>query len=667
MRFHPGRITQSGHPHREINRLNTVSSPPWSIEQASEHYGIQDWGAGYFHISAAGEVALRTRNQASGSSNGNGSGHVDTSLLKIIEELRQRDLDVPLLLRVENVLDAGIRQLNEAFADAIRNAGYRNYYRGVFPIKVNQQSHVVEEIARFGQTYHHGFEAGSKAELIIALAHLQDTDALIICNGYKDSEFIDLGLRARRLGIKCVFVIETPTEVPIIIERSRALGIEPMIGMRLKLMTKVAGHWSNDSGERSLFGLTATQIIQVIDDLKAADMLHCLQLLHFHLGSQIPNIRDIRAGALEACRYYIDIIGEGAPLGYLDLGGGLAVDYDGSRSNDAHSRNYNLQEYCVDIVEAIAEALDPYDVPHPVIVTESGRATVAYTSILLFNILDASTFAPTRLPATLPEDCHEQVRNLWETLANITPKTLQEAYNDAVYYRSHIQELFLRDELNLRTRSLAENIYLQVLQVIAGYLPGLDRIPAELEDLQTMIADIYYGNFSVFQSLPDAWAINQVFPVMPIHRLNERPTREAIIADLTCDCDGKLDHFAHPEGARNTLSVHPLQDGEEYYLAVFLVGAYQETLGDLHNLFGDTNVANVRINDDGSFDFVHELHGDSIADVLSYVEYDPKKLYERFRATAEQAVRDRKISVAERQQVLGAFSESLRGYTYFER
>lgn len=641
--------------------MNTASPPLWSIQQAVAHYGIQDWGADYFHISSAGEVTLRARTQT------NSNAHIDISLLAIIEELRQRDLDVPLLLRVENILDAGIRHLNEAFADAIRQSGYRNHYRGVFPIKVNQQCHVVEEIARFGRNYHHGFEAGSKAELIIALAHLHDTDALIICNGYKDSEFIDLGLRARQLGVQCVFVIETPTEVPIIIERSRALGIEPMIGMRLKLMAKVAGHWSNDSGEHSLFGLTTTQIIQAIDDLKAAGLLHCLKLLHFHLGSQIPNIRDIRAGVLEACRYYIDIIGEGAPLGYLDLGGGLAVDYDGSRSNDAHSRNYSLQEYCVDIVEALAEALDPYDVPHPVIVTESGRATVAYTSVLIFNILDASSFEPSKSPEPLPADAHEQLSNLAETLTNITPKKVQEAYNDAVYYRGQIQELFLRDEVNLRTRSLAENIYLQVLQTIAALLPTLDRIPAELEDLQTMIADIYYGNFSVFQSLPDAWAINQVFPVMPIHRLGEQPTREAIIADLTCDCDGKLDHFAHPEGARNTLSVHPLRHGEEYYLGVFLVGAYQETLGDLHNLFGDTNVANVRINDDGSFDFVHELHGDSIADVLSYVEYDPKKLYERFRGIAEQAVRDRKISVAERQQVLGAFSESLRGYTYFER
>ncbi len=647
--------------------MNTLTSPEWSVERAAQHYGINDWGAGYFRISEAGEVTLRISTTENGGNSDTDANNSQVSLLEIARGLKQRDLDMPLLLRVENILDAGIRQLNTAFADAIAALGYQNHYRGVFPIKVNQQCHVVEEIARFGKHFHHGFEAGSKAELIIAMASLQDRDSLIVCNGYKDSEFIDLGLRARQLGIPCVFVIETPAELPIIIERSRVLGIEPMVGLRLKLMTKVDGHWSNDSGDRSLFGLTTTQIIEIIDGLKAANMLSCLQLLHFHLGSQIPNIRDIRAGVQEACRYYIDIIGEGAPLGYLDLGGGLAVDYDGSRSNDTHSRNYNLREYCTDIVEAIQEALDPESVPHPVIVTESGRATVAYTSVLLFNVLDTSTFSPSNVPQVLPEDSNEQIKNLWTVLGHIAPRTLQECYNDAIHYRSQLQELFLRSEINLRTRSLGENIYLNVLQNIAAHLPHLERIPAELEDLQGLLADIYYGNFSVFQSLPDAWAIKQVFPIMPIHRLDEQPTREAIIADLTCDCDGKIDHFPHPEGPLNTLSVHPLRDGEEYYMGVFLVGAYQETLGDLHNLFGDTNVASVRINNDGSFDFVHELEGDSIADVLSYVEYDPKIMYERFRATAEQAVREGRITVLERQKMLGAFTESLRGYTYFER
>jgi len=401
--------------------------------------------------------------------------------------------------------------------------------------------------------------------------------------------------------------------------------------------------------------------------LRDANLLHCFQLLHFHLGSQIPNIRSIRAGVLEACRYYIELIGEGAPLGYMDMGGGLAIDYDGTSSTSGHSRNYTIKEYCIDVVEAIQESLDEHDIAHPTIVTESGRATVAHTAILLFNILDITHFEPGPLPETLPEDCHEMIVNLWHSLSEIKTTSLQESYNDVIYYRDQIRDLFHRGDISLRNRALGENIYLAGLQKIVQLLPQMKRIPAELETLPQQLADIYYGNFSVFQSLPDSWAIDQVFPVMPIHRLNEEPSRQAIIADLTCDCDGKLKKFAGPEGDASTLALHPIKAGEEYYLGVFLVGAYQETLGDLHNLFGDTNVASVRINADSSIDFVHELHGDSIADVLSYVEYDPNALYQQFRATAEQAVRDGIISIADRQQMLSAYSESLRGYTYFER
>src|SRR5690606_31370724 len=373
---------------------------------------------------------------------------------------------------------------------------------------------------------------------------------------------------------------------------------EPMIGARLKLGTKVDGHWSEDSGDRSLFGLNTQQLIEAVDLLKAANMLHCLRLVHFHLGSQIPNIQNIRAGIREACRYYIDLMEEGAPLGYLDIGGGLAVDYDGSRGGSLQSRNYSLQEYCVDVVEAIQEALDPEEIPHPVIVSESGRATVAYTSVLLFNILTVGQFEPGPLPATVPEEAPDEVKNLAALLDSTTVKNVQECYNDAIYYLESLRMQFRRGEVKLRMRSIGENYYLAVLQKIAKLIPQLDRVPIVLENLTEQLADIYYGNFSVFQSLPDFWAIGQTFPVMPIHRLNERPTREAIIADLACDCDGKIDRCLHPEGERTTLPLHALEHDKDYYLAVFLVGAYQETLGDLHNLFGDTNVASVRINSD---------------------------------------------------------------------
>ncbi len=631
---------------------------PWTPARSAELYGVRNWGAGFFGVSAAGETTVTVPLE---------NGEAAVSLLEIVDGLRQRGMDMPVLLRVENHLDAAISRLNDAFAEAIARAGYRGRYRGVFPIKVNQQSHVVEQISRFGERYHHGLEAGSKAELLVAMAMLRDRESPIVCNGYKDEEFIDLGLYARQLGIPCFFVVETPAELPLIVSRGRALGVEPLIGLRVKLSTKVAGHWSPDSGDRSLFGLNTTELIGVVDRLKAEGMLGCLKMLHFHLGSQIPNIRNIRAGVLEACRYYIDLVEEGAPLEYLDLGGGLAVDYSGSSTDTTHSRNYSLQEYCVDMVEAIQESLDPHGISHPTIITESGRATVAYASVLLFNILDVGRFEPGPLPAGPPPGAHDALRNMWEVLETTRAANLQECYNDAVYYRDQVRELFRRGDINLRTRSLGENLYLAILQKIAALIPELARVPPGLEGLTEQLADIYYGNFSVFQSLPDSWAIQQVFPVMPIHRLFEEPTRRAVIADLTCDCDGKLDRFTGAEGEEATLAVHPTRPGEEYYLGVFLVGAYQETLGDLHNLFGDTNVAGIRVNPDGSYDFVHEMHGDSIADVLSYVEYQPDNLYRRFLNKAETAVRDGKISVPERQRMLGAFSESLRGYTYFER
>lgn len=637
---------------------NLEQATNWSARKSAELYGIDEWSSGYFGVSAQGEVVVRAPIP---------EGEVSVSLMEIVSGLQQRGLQMPVLLRLENIVDSRIGILNDSFAQAIEASGYRGQYRGAFPIKVNQQSHVIAEIARFGERYNHGLEAGSKAELMIAMATLTNRDSLIICNGYKDAEFISLGLEARKLGFKCFFVLETLSELQLVIDCSRAMNVEPLIGVRLKLSTKVEGHWSEDSGDRSLFGLNTNELVAVIDTLRDANFLHCFQLLHFHLGSQIPNIRSIRAGVLEACRYYIELVGEGAPLGYLDLGGGLAIDYDGTCSTNGHSRNYSVQEYCIDVVEAIQESLDAHHISHPTIVTESGRATVAHTSVLLFNILDVTHFEPTAMPEVLPAGCHEMIVNLWHSLSVINLSGLQESYNDVIYYRDKIRDLFHSGDISLRHRVLGENIYLAALQKIAALLPEMKRIPAELESLPQLLADIYYGNFSIFQSLPDAWAIGQIFPVMPIHRLQEAPTRQAIIADLTCDCDGKLQKFSTSEGESTTLPLHPINVGEEYYLGVFLVGAYQETLGDLHNLFGDTNVASVRINADNSIDFVHELHGDSIADVLSYVEYKPNSLYEQFRQTAEQAVRDGIISVADRQQMLAAYSEGLRGYTYFEK
>jgi arginine decarboxylase len=514
---------------------------------------------------------------------------------------------------------------------------------------------------------HHGLEAGSKAELIAALSLLKDPEACLICNGYKDEEFIDIGLYARKMGYKIFFVVEIPSELSMILARARALNITPLLGVRMKLSTRAGGHWTESGGDQSIFGLNTTQLVDVVDRLREEGMLDCLQLLHYHLGSQIPNIRDIRSAVFEACRVYAGLVDEGAPMEYLDLGGGLAVDYDGTHTNFMNSRNYSVQEYCADIVEAIMATLDERDIPHPTIITESGRATVAYYSVLLFNILDVSRFETRPLPDPFPEDAPEMIGNLMEVLRSINLRNLQECYNDAIYYRDEVRQLFKHGTISLRDRSLGETIFWHIVKAIVRDTKKLKHVPKDLTDLENVLADTYYGNFSVFQSVPDAWAIDHLFPIMPVHRLTEEPRRPAILADITCDCDGKIDKFIDLHGMRRTLPLHDLKDDEEYYLGVFLVGAYQETLGDLHNLLGDTNVVSIRIWDDDQFDVVREIEGDSVADVLNYVEYDPKATLIRFREMAEQSVRDGRITVEERYRIVKAYEDGLRGYTYFER
>ncbi|MFD1217049.1 biosynthetic arginine decarboxylase [Microbulbifer celer] len=632
----------------------------WTCEDSAELYGIRNWGAGYFNLNQRGEMTVEIKNE-------NGELHA-VSLLDIAHGATERGLGMPLLVRFENLLDAQIARINNSFRSAIESSGYNNVFRGVFPIKVNQQCQVIEEIARAGRQFGHGLEAGSKAELIAALSILDNTDALIVCNGYKDEEFINLGLQAQRLGVQVFFVVETPSEVDTIIHCAKREQVEPNIGVRIKLASKVGGYWNATSGDRSIFGLGSNDLIAMVDRLREHDMLQCLKLLHYHLGSQVPNIRDIRTGVLEACRYYADLVEEGAPMGYLDLGGGLAVDYDGSKTNYTHSKNYSLDEYCVDVVEAIMGTLDSEGVDHPVIITESGRATVAYSSVLLFNILDTTSFEPIELEEDqIGEDAHPMLKYLQDALNSVTAKNLQESYNDGLYYRDEIRSLYLHGQVNLRDRALAENLFLQCAQKIRKLLDEVDQVPVDLQALPEVLSDIYYANVSVFQSLPDIWAIDQLFPLLPVHRLDEAPTRSAIIADITCDCDGKIDRFIDRQDVRKTLPLHPLKEGEDYILGTFLVGAYQETLGDLHNLFGDTNVVSVRIEEDGSVDYSREIHGDSIADVLSYVEYSPQDLFERFRKLAERAVKEKRITPQQRKDILHTYTASMSGYTYFEK
>ena len=636
--------------------MNEAIEQRWSAEESAAIYGIKQWGARNFSVSNDGDVTITVPFP---------DGEIKIPLPAVVQAARDRGHELPLLLRIENLLDARIRLINESFRSAIRETGYRGDYNGVYPVKVNQQSAVIEEICRYGADYNHGLEAGSKAELLLCLANLKD-NGLLICNGYKDQEFIDLGLWANKLGFRCFFVIESPAELPLILERSKHLGIPPLIGLRIKISAQVGGLWTETSGDRSSFGLSTAQLIATVDQLRARNMLDCLQLLHCHLGSQIPDLEEIRAGVREASRFYADLATEGVPLQYLDLGGGLAVDYIGSQSKHSHSSNYQLADYCRCLAATIKETLDQNAIEHPTIVTESGRATVAHTSILLFDILDVMQYEPISLPDSCPENVHPLVTRQYRIHCDALHMDLVAGYVEAINNRDEIRTLFRNGQIRVRERSLAENLFLSIAQSFNQRLKTLDQIPVALAGLQQSLADIYYGNFSVFQSLPDTWAIGQMFPVMPIHRLNEYPGRLASISDLTCDCDGKLDRFILASGESKTLPLHKLKRNEDYILGVFLMGAYQETLGDLHNLFGDTNVISIRINDDGSFDVTKEQSGDTITEVLSVLEYNPAFFLEGFRGRIESAVKNGKINVAERQRILTHFSNCLNDHTYFK-
>ncbi|MCE9615977.1 MAG: biosynthetic arginine decarboxylase [Lentisphaerae bacterium] len=630
----------------------------WTVQQSIDLYGTRNWGAGFFDVNAAGEVVVKLQN---------GVGTVDVSLMDVVAGLKERGLAMPVLLRFRDILDRTISRINESFAEAIASAGYQNVYRGVYPIKVNQQQQVVEEVATFGKRYHHGLEAGSKAELLIALAYMQDPESYIVCNGYKDNEFIDLALSSLKMGAQTLIVLEMFSELEQVLERAALMGVRPRIGVRLKLFSKVNGRWSDSSGDRSAFGLNMAETIRVVDTLREKGMLDCLQMVHYHMGSQIPNIGSIRSAVTEAVRVYIDLTKEGAAMGILDIGGGLAVDYDGSHTNFSSSRNYDIKEFCADVIETVMNACDKAGIAHPTIISESGRALVAYQSVLIFNILDVGRFDPAETPhEDVPSDSPELLRNLQEIAKSISPKNIQECFNDAVFHRDEIRTAFLHGGLTLRQRAQGEQLFWRTVGQIARECRSAKYVPEDLKDLSIDLCDIYYANFSVFQSLPDSWAIGQLFPIQPIHRLAEFPSRQATLFDITCDCDGKIDKFIDLHDVKKTLSLHEPKPGEDYLLGAFLVGAYQETLGDLHNLFGDTNIVSVRLDGDGRIDFTNEIKGDSVADVLGYVEYDPKDLVAMFRDRAERAVRENRINPSERRQIVEAYATGIQGYTYFE-
>jgi arginine decarboxylase len=629
---------------------------PWSVRDSVELYNIANWGGGFFGINAEGHVTVQP-------SLGCGA---ELDLKVLIDDLKRRGIQMPLLIRFTDILRTRIEALNEAFRHAIGEYGYKGRYLGVYPIKVNQQRHVVEEIVAHGRQYQFGLEAGSKPELLAVLALLDSPDALIICNGYKDEEFVRIALHATKMGRTLIIVIEKFSELELIATLAQEMNVVPRIGVRAKLASRGSGKWEASGGDRSKFGLTITELVRAIAFLREREMLDCLDLLHFHLGSQITNIRSIRNGLEEACRLYVEMAKAGAPMRFLDVGGGLAVDYDGSRTNFISSANYSLQEYANDVVSAVLDACDAANVAHPIIVSESGRAITAHHSALVFNVLGSSELGTLEVPNELPSSDHDMLYNLLEVCRGITRKNFQEAYHDAIHYRDECITLFKHGYLSLDQRSRAETIFWACCQKILRIVRDLEYVPDELEGLERALADTYFCNFSCFQSLPDHWAVNHLFPVVPIHRLNEEPTRRAVLADITCDSDGKIDRFIDLHDVKDVIELHPL-NGEDYYIGVFITGAYQEILGDMHNLFGDTNVVHVRLEEDGGYRVEQVIKGDTVKEMLHYVQYAAADLVDRLRDSVEVAVRQGLISLEESGQFLAQYERSLESYTYLNR
>jgi arginine decarboxylase len=630
----------------------------WTVDDSLELYGLNRWGAGFFSVAESGSVQVHPRGP---------DGHT-IELLELVRELEGRELRTPLLVRFSDILATRITGLAGAFQHAMDEYGYSGRYRGVYPIKVNQQRHVVEEIVQFGAPLGVGLEAGSKPELLVALAILDTPGALIICNGYKDRAYIETALLAQRLGRTPIIVIDRYHELDLIIKTSQELGIRPHIGARGRLSARGAGKWVESTGQRSKFGLSPAELVSVFDRLRAEDMLDCLELVHFHIGSQITAIRAHKEALREISRIYVGLRELGAErLDMIDVGGGLGVDYDGSNTDYHSSMNYSMQEYANDVVATIQEACDEHGLPHPDIVTESGRSLVAHHSVLVFDVLGVNEMRTDRAPAPVTQEDPKVLHDLAEVAATTNADNVQEAYHDVLQIRDEANSLFTMGYLDLRSRARVELHFLFCCQLIYKIVRELPDVPEELENLETDLADTYYGNLSVFQSAPDHWAVKQLFPVMPIHRLDEEPTRRGVFADLTCDSDGKIDRFIGGQsGDKRVLELHAM-NGRPYYIGVFLVGAYQEILGDLHNLFGDTDAVHVRLDEEGRYNVEHVVEGDDVSEVLHYVQYDAKALVERVRRTIEVALRRGDISLSDSARLRRRFEQGLHDYTYLTR
>ena len=627
----------------------------WRIEDSEELYNITGWGTSYFSINDAGHVVVTPRRDG-----------VTVDLKELVDELQLRDVASPMLLRFPDILDNRIEKMSSCFKQAAEEYGYKAENFIIYPIKVNQMRPVVEEIISHGKKFNLGLEAGSKPELHAVIAVNTDSDSLIVCNGYKDESYIELALLAQKMGKRIFLVVEKMNELKLIAKMAKQLNVQPNIGIRIKLASSGSGKWEESGGDASKFGLTSSELLEALDFMESKGLKDCLKLIHFHIGSQVTKIRRIKTALREASQFYVQLHSMGFNVEFVDIGGGLGVDYDGTRSSNSEgSVNYSIQEYVNDSISTLVDVSDKSGIPHPNIITESGRALTAHHSVLIFEVLETATLPEWDDEEEIAPDAHELVQELYSIWDSLNQNKMLEAWHDAQQIREEALDLFSHGIVDLKTRAQIERLYWSITREINQIAGGLKHAPDEFRGLSKLLADKYFCNFSLFQSLPDSWAIDQIFPIMPIQRLDEKPERSATLQDITCDSDGKIANFISTRNVAHYLPVHSLKKTEPYYLAVFLVGAYQEILGDMHNLFGDTNAVHVSVNEKG-YNIEQIIDGETVAEVLDYVQYNPKKLVRTLETWVTKSVKEGKISLEEGKEFLSNYRSGLYGYTYLE-
>ena len=627
----------------------------WRIEDSEELYNITGWGTSYFSINDAGHVVVTPRRDG-----------VTVDLKELVDELQLRDVASPMLLRFPDILDNRIEKMSSCFKQAAEEYGYKAENFIIYPINVNQMRPVVEEIISHGKKFNLGLEAGSKPELHAVIAVNTDSDSLIVCNGYKDESYIELALLAQKMGKRIFLVVEKMNELKLIAKMAKQLNVQPNIGIRIKLASSGSGKWEESGGDASKFGLTSSELLEALDFMESKGLKDCLKLIHFHIGSQVTKIRRIKTALREASQFYVQLHSMGFNVEFVDIGGGLGVDYDGTRSSNSEgSVNYSIQEYVNDSISTLVDVSDKNGIPHPNIITESGRALTAHHSVLIFEVLETATLPEWDDEEEIAPDAHELVQELYSIWDSLNQNKMLEAWHDAQQIREEALDLFSHGIVDLKTRAQIERLYWSITREINQIAGGLKHAPDEFRGLSKLLADKYFCNFSLFQSLPDSWAIDQIFPIMPIQRLDEKPERSATLQDITCDSDGKIANFISTRNVAHYLPVHSLKKTEPYYLAVFLVGAYQEILGDMHNLFGDTNAVHVSVNEKG-YNIEQIIDGETVAEVLDYVQYNPKKLVRTLETWVTKSVKEGKISLEEGKEFLSNYRSGLYGYTYLE-